>query len=88
MAIVWIPPLLRSLTHGASQVNAEGATVQGVIEDLDVRFPGLRARLLDASGQLKPNFALVVDGVTSRQGVRHPVRPDSEIHFVPALSGG
>ncbi|MCS6772533.1 MAG: MoaD/ThiS family protein [Thermoflexales bacterium] len=88
MAVVWIPPLLRSLTGGAAQVRAEGTTVQDVLDNLEARFPGLRARLLDAQGQLKPSFALVVDGAVSRQGVRHLVRPDSEIHFVLAMSGG
>ncbi|MCS7087302.1 MAG: MoaD/ThiS family protein [Thermoflexales bacterium] len=87
MAVVWIPPLLRSLTNNQARVVAEGDTVQRVLEDLERRYPGLKARLLDGD-RLKPNFALVVDGVASRQGLRHPVRPESEIHFVPAMSGG
>lgn len=87
MAVVWIPPLLRSLTGNQARVLAEGETVQRVLDDLERRYPGLKARLLDGE-RLKPNFLLVVDGVTSKQGLRHPVRPESEIHFVPALSGG
>ena len=48
--IVRIPAALRSLTAGADEVKAAGATVGAVIEDLEKRHPGLRDRLLDAKG--------------------------------------
>ncbi len=89
MARVWIPSLLRSLTGGLAEVQAEGATVRQVIADLDRRYPGIAARLIEADhDRLKPNLTLVVDGVNSKQGLRHPVSETSEIHFVPAMSGG
>lgn len=89
MAKVWIPSLLRGLTGGLAEVQASGTTVRQVIEDLDKRYPGIKLRLMDAGEErLKPNLALVVDGVNSKQGLRHPVTDASEIHFVPAMSGG
>lgn len=90
MAKVWIPSLLRGLTGGLAEVQASGTTVHQVIEDLDKRYPGIKSRLIDTTGEerLKPNLALVVDGVNSKQGLRHPVTDASEIHFVPAMSGG
>lgn len=87
MATVWIPSLLRGLTGGLSEVQARGLTVREVIDDLETRYPGLKARLLEDE-RLKPNIALVVDGVTSREGLRHPLSDTSEVHFVPAMSGG
>ncbi len=81
--------MLRSLTGGLAEVQAEGATVRQVIADLDRRYPGIAARLIEADhDRLKPNLTLVVDGVNSKQGLRHPVSETSEIHFVPAMSGG
>jgi len=88
VAIVWIPSLLRSLTGGLSEVRASGATVREVIEALEQTHPGLKARLVGEDGRLKPNLALVVDGVNSKQGLRHPVDENTEVHFVPAMSGG
>ncbi|RMG64612.1 MAG: molybdopterin synthase sulfur carrier subunit [Chloroflexi bacterium] len=89
MAKVWIPSLLRGLTGGLAEVQADGVTVRQVIEDLDRRYPGIAARLIEADrDRLKPNLTLVVDGVNSKQGLRHPVSETSEIHFVPAMSGG
>lgn len=87
MATIWIPSLMRGLTGGLSEVSATGATVREVIDDLEARYPGLKARLTQ-DDRLKPNIALVVDGVNSRQGLRHALSEASEVHFVPAISGG
>lgn len=87
MATIWIPSLMRGLTGGLAEVRASGATVREIIDDLDARYPGLRARLM-ADDKLKPNIALVVDGVNSKQGLRHALTESSEVHFVPAISGG
>ncbi len=91
MATIWVPSLLRALTGGVAEVNVPGATVREVIDALEVSYPGLKDRLVQEDKgmtRLKPNIALVVDGVNSRQGLRHPLSETSEVHFVPALSGG
>lgn len=87
MARVWIPALLRGMTGGASEVDVPGETVRAVIEQLEARYPGIRERLMDGD-RLRPNIAVVVDGTRSRQGLRQPVSAESEVHFVPAISGG
>lgn len=87
MVIVWIPSLLRRLTGGKAELQAEGATVREVLDQLDLAYPGLKARLVE-DGRLKPSFAVVVDGISSDLGLRQPLTPNSELHFVPALSGG
>jgi molybdopterin synthase sulfur carrier subunit len=87
MAVVWIPPLLRELTGGESKVSASGGTLRQVIDDLERRYPGIKARLCDGE-QVRPNIHVVVDGVVSQQKLRHPVDDLSEIHFLPAISGG
>jgi|YNPBryunderm2012_1023409.scaffolds.fasta_scaffold02351_3 molybdopterin converting factor small subunit len=89
MAKVWIPALLRQYTNGQAEVQAEGATVGELIAHLEQRYPGLARRLIEPDQQrLRPHLMLVVNGEHSRQGLRHPVDEDSEIHFVPAMSGG
>jgi len=81
---------MRGLTGGLAEVHATGTTVREIIDDLDARYPGLKARLISAGGEdkLKPNIALVVDGINSKQGLRHALTDESEVHFVPAMSGG
>ncbi len=78
---------MRPLTGGQATVRANGATVLAVIDDLETKYPGLRARLVDGD-RIKPGLTVVVDGETGRLKLRHPVRETSEVHFVATLSGG
>jgi sulfur-carrier protein len=87
MARVFIPPQLRDLTGGAAQVEAAGETVREVVDALEAQFPGLRARLC-RDGELAPALQVSVDHVMSQRGLRAKVRPESEIHFLPAFGGG
>ena len=41
MPTVFLPALLRPLAGGASSVEADGATLRAVIDDLDRQHPGL-----------------------------------------------
>ncbi len=78
---------MRQLTRGEAAVRADGATVLAVIDDLETRYPGLRARLVEGD-RLKPGLTVVVDGETGRLKLRQPVQETSEVHFVATLSGG
>jgi molybdopterin converting factor small subunit len=87
MAVVWIPSLLRDLTGGRPQVNVPGETVREVIAELEKAYPGIEARLCDG-GQLRPHISVVVDGEVSKYRLRHRLTETSEVHFLPAISGG
>jgi molybdopterin synthase sulfur carrier subunit len=87
MPVVWIPPLLRELTGGQEIVSAPGKTVRQVIDALDAAHPGIRARLCEGD-RLRSSLSVVVDGAVSRRGLGHPLDEASEVHFVPAVSGG
>jgi len=87
MAVVHIPSQLRELAAGVGQVEIEGATLGEVIAALDRQFPGLADRLVDGQ-RLAPGLAASIDGHLTARGLLAPVRPDSEIHFLPAIGGG
>jgi molybdopterin synthase sulfur carrier subunit len=87
MATVWIPSLLRDLTGGRETVTVAGATVRQLIAQLDMLYPGLESRLTDGDA-LHPGIAAVVDSEVAVLGLLQPVDPYSEVHFLPALSGG
>lgn len=88
MAKVFIPALLRELTGGQTEVEADGSTVRQLIEDLNRQFPGLAARLTEEDGRLKPNISVAVDGEVSPLGLVEKVPPNAEVHFVTAIKGG
>jgi sulfur-carrier protein len=87
MPVVFIPALLRDLTNGEESIHLPGQTVREVVEQLEQRYPGIKERLYDG-GHLRPGIAVVVDGVVSRQRLRHRLEEASEVHFLPAISGG
>jgi len=87
MAVVWIPALLRELTGGQESVTVPGETVRQVIENLERAYPGIKTRLCE-DGRLRPNLSVAVDGRVSRQGLRQRLAETSEVHFLPAISGG
>lgn len=87
MATVFIPPLLRDVTGGEARVQVTGATLRQVINSLEEQHPGVKARLMDGD-RINPALGVVVDGVNARMGLITPVKAESEIHFLPAISGG
>jgi molybdopterin converting factor small subunit len=83
---VLIPAALRSYT-GAAHVEATGATLDAMFDDLDRRYPGLRFRVVDEQRQLRPNMRLFVNGAGVRD-LDHALHPDDFVAIVLALSGG
>lgn len=90
MAQVKIPTQLRSATGGASEVEAAGDTVGGVIGDLGDRYPGVLPRLLDEGGNLRRFVNLYLDDENVRflQGLETPVPAGAKLTIVPAIAGG
>ena len=92
MAVVWIPALYRDLTAGAATAIVPGDTVRQLIENLEARYPGMKARLYrDDEERLRPGMVVVVDGAVIRERsrvLREPLTEASEVHFLPAISGG
>lgn len=87
MAVVWIPALIRPLTEGKSQVVVEGENVRAIVEALEALYPGVAARIVE-DDRIRPGLSVAVDGAVGNKGLREPVGPNSEVHFVPAMTGG
>jgi len=85
--VIWIPSLHRDLTAGAETVSVPGETVGDVVAQLEARFPGFDARLCE-EGKLRPNIAVAVNGEVVHRGLSQRLNGPSEVHFIPALSGG
>ncbi len=87
MATVYIPHQMRELTGGQSTLEVGAGSVRDVIATLEDQFPGISARLC-RDGELAPSLQVTVDGVLSHRGIRATVKPNSEVHFLPAIGGG
>jgi molybdopterin synthase sulfur carrier subunit len=89
MAAVRIPPTLRAEVGGVRELEARGATVRAVIEDLAERYPQLGAQLL-AGGDLATyvNVYLGGEDVKTLDGLDTPVYDGETIILLPAMAGG
>jgi hypothetical protein len=86
--IVRIPGLLQSYTGGAHTVElASPSSLADALAALDASFPGLRFRIVDEQGAIRPHIKLFVDGELARQ-LAAPVAGCRELMIVGALSGG
>ncbi len=83
---VLVPTPLRSYT-GAGLVDADGATVAEVLADLDRRYPGIRFRMIDEQGRMRPHMRFFVNGEQVFELAR-PLGAGDEVQIVQALSGG
>jgi molybdopterin synthase sulfur carrier subunit len=87
-----IPGPLRELAGNRSEMRIEGeaATVADALSLLWRDAPALRDRVLTELGEVRQHVNVFVDGESIRDvgGLDGPVRDDSEICILPALSGG
>lgn len=89
MATVFVPTPLRKLTDGQSSVEIAGQSVREVLDNLELAYPGFKARLIE-DGEIKRFINLFVDGqeVRTQAGLDTAVREDSEVSIIPAMAGG
>ena len=83
---VLIPTSLRSYTRVA-RVEAAGTTLGEVLAGLERRFPGIRFRMVDEQGRLRPHMRVFVDG-QALHDLALPLPPGCDVNIVQALSGG
>jgi molybdopterin converting factor small subunit len=86
---VRIPTPLRTLTGGEEQVQADGSTVQQVIENLEKHHPGIRDRLLDEKGVRRfVNIYVGDEDIRFLDGLSTALKGGEEVSIVPAIAGG
>ncbi len=87
---VRIPTPLRKLTNEQDIVSGDGGTLIACIDALDTRYPGLKERLCDETGDLRRFVNIYVNGedVRFQQGVQTPLSAGDEVSIVPAVAGG
>ena len=88
--LVRIPTPLRSVTKGSAEVQAKGATVADLVEDLERQFSGLRDRLMDEKGELRRFINVYVneEDVRFLQGKTTALKDGDTVSIVPAIAGG
>jgi molybdopterin synthase sulfur carrier subunit len=83
---VLIPSALLSYT-ASSTVEAAGATLADVLAALEVKYPGIRFRMIDEQEAIRRHIRLFVNGEQVFD-LAHALDTKDELVIVQALSGG
>ncbi|MEU5363127.1 MoaD/ThiS family protein [Streptomyces sp. NPDC005925] len=90
MAIeVRIPTILRQYTDGQKAVEGNGDTLAALFADLETRYAGIQARIVDGD-QLRRfvNVYLNDEDVRFLDGITTKVSDGDSITILPAVAGG
>ena len=83
---VLIPSPLLSYTV-IREVAASGTTMAELLADLDRQFPGIRHRMIDEQGSVRPHMRIFVNGKQSFD-LDEAVTSSDVVQIIHALSGG
>ena len=89
MATVRLAPVLRASVGGSKQVNAQGNTLEEVLNDLYERFPALKDQLYSEGGLSRfINVYINDQDVRYLQGLETTVGSSDTVILLPAMAGG
>ncbi|MBI4552463.1 MAG: MoaD/ThiS family protein [Candidatus Latescibacteria bacterium] len=84
---VYIPSPLRSYTGQRSVVEADGATLDAALRELDQCYPGFRFRIISEQDTIREHINIFVNRAPV-QRLDVALQPGDTIHIICAISGG
>jgi len=87
---VRIPTPLRKLTNGESEVEAKGADISELIDDLEKSYPGIKGKLCEENGNVRKflNIYLNDDDIRFMDSLATELRDGDNVSLIPAIAGG
>ncbi|EEF58279.1 MoaD/ThiS family protein [Pedosphaera parvula] len=87
---VRIPTPLRKLTNNEELVEVDAATIGAAFAELQTKFPGIKERLIDESGEVRRfvNVYVNEEDIRFLQNQQTPLKDGDEISIIPAIAGG
>ncbi|MBM4415008.1 MAG: MoaD/ThiS family protein [Chloroflexi bacterium] len=87
---VQVTSVIQKVVDGQRQLDAEGLNVAELIDDIERRYPGFRAQLMDEHGQLHRfvNIYLNDEDIRFMQGAATALSDGDCVSILPALAGG
>lgn len=87
---VRIPAPLQKLTQDKAEVEADAGTIKDLVDDLEKRYPGIKARICDENGKIRRfiNFYINDEDVRFLKGYDTALKDKDEVSIIPAIAGG
>lgn len=90
MPTVKFTSALKRFFPALKDTQATGKTLQEILREIDVVYPGVSKYLLDDQGNLRRHVNIFIDGsmIADRNNMNDSFSDNSEIYIMQALSGG
>ena len=85
---ICLPRLISELVGGEPEVQVEGDTLKGALDDLRRQRPDLGLHLLDESGHLRRHILCCHNDTYTRTELDLPLRPGDTVTILHSVSGG
>jgi molybdopterin synthase sulfur carrier subunit len=87
--IVRIPTPLQRMTEGKDVVESSPGSIMDIVNDLDVRFPGIGERISE-EGKIRRfvNVYLNEEDIRFLKAEETEAKDGDEVSIVPAIAGG
>ena len=87
---ILIPTPLRPYTDKQEAVEATGATIGELLNDLTTKYAGLKAHLYNEQGKLRSfvNIYLNDEDIRYMQKEQTPVSASDTVSIIPSVAGG
>jgi adenylyltransferase/sulfurtransferase len=90
MPVIRFPALMKYYVDNQTEFQMDGSSVGQVIQNILVKYPGLRPHLFDTKGELRRHFNIFVNGVHIRDlnGMDTTVAETDKVIFMASAAGG
>ncbi|MEI6665539.1 MAG: MoaD family protein [Chloroflexota bacterium] len=87
---VHMTSVIRNAVGGNREVSADGTSVRAVIDDIEGKYPGFRAQVMDEAGVLHRfvNIYLNDEDIRYLGGAETALKDGDQVSILPALAGG
>ena len=87
---VLIPTPLQKFTNDEATAELTASSVDGLLDALESRYPGIKGRLCDEAGKLRRFLNVYVNSEDIRflDNQNTPLNDGDEVSIVPAVAGG
>ena len=87
---VLIPTPLQKFTNDEATAELTASSVDGLLDALEGRYPGIKGRLCDEAGKLRRFLNVYVNSEDIRflDNQNTPLNDGDDVSIVPAVAGG
>lgn len=87
---VRIPTPLQKLTNDQEEIELKASSVREMINELEKKYPGIKARICDDSGNVRRfvNIFLNEEDVRFLNKEETSLKDGDEVSIIPAIAGG